>query len=292
MNLTQLIFFDEVARISHFTKAAENLNVSQPSLSRAIKSLEKELKISLFEKKGRNVTLSRFGEVVFKHTENILNEIKSIPEEINDIKDISSNTVSILVNSASSQIFKLLIDYQKSYSDVNLKITQLDKKEYENKRNNFDLIIFSDKGPATLQNQKTLLEEKLMLAVPKNHKFSSKEKINLKDLYKEKFISLSENKDLREINDYYCKLAGFIPKIIFENNSPTVIKDYIKTGLGFSIIPSLSWGKISSNDKVKIVKISSPICKRYIILEWNKSGYVSNATNHLKDYIINKFDRY
>ncbi|MBR4313550.1 MAG: LysR family transcriptional regulator, partial [Lachnospiraceae bacterium] len=139
MNLTELTYFNEVANTSHFTKAAENLNVSQPALSRTIKHLEKELKVPLFIKKGRNVTLSNYGEALYKHSQSILDEIKSISSEINDLKEVTNNTVSILVNSASSQMRKLLVDFQKANKNVNLKVTQLDKTEYKDKKKEFDL---------------------------------------------------------------------------------------------------------------------------------------------------------
>ena len=292
MNLTELTYFNEVANTSHFTKAAENLNVSQPALSRTIKHLEKELKVPLFIKKGRNVTLSNYGEALYKHSQSILDEIKGISSEINDLKEVTNNTVSILVNSASSQMRKLLVDFQKANKNVNLKVTQLDKTEYKDKKKEFDLIIHSSTHFIPSNNQKDLLEEHLMLSIPKTHKLSKKSSVDLRDIANENLISLSENKDLREINDYYCTLAGFKPKFCFENNSPYVIKEYIKTGLGFAIIPSITWKEIKSNEKIKLVNIHNPNCKRYIILEWKKGGYMSKVATSLKDYIIKKFKKY
>lgn len=292
MNLTEIIYFNEVASTSHFTKAAENLNVSQPALSRTIKKLEQELKVRLFVKKGRNVALSKYGEALYKHATNILEEINSIKTELNDIKEISNYTVSILVNSASSQMRKLLVDFQKQYTNINIRVTQLDKMEYLDKKKDFDLILRSDTNFVPSVNQKCLLEEHLVLSVPKSNKLAKKSSVDLSDIANENLISLSENKDLREINDYYCRLAGFEPKFCFENNSPSVIKEYIKTGLGFAIIPSISWKEIVGNNKISLVRIHNPNCKRFIILEWKKSGYISKSSNILKDYILKNFHNY
>ena len=134
MNLTEITYFNEVANTSHFTAAAKNLNVSQPALSRAIKTLESELKVELFVKKGRNVTLSPYGEALYRHTKLILDELSSISSEINDLKDVTNNTVTILVNSASSQMRKLLVDYQRANKNINIKVSQLDKTEYRENR--------------------------------------------------------------------------------------------------------------------------------------------------------------
>lgn len=292
MNLTQIYYFNEVANTEHYTKAADNLHVSQPALSRTIRDFEKELGIKLFEKKGRNVSLSKYGEAVKSHVETILSEIKSIPIEINDIKEITNNTVTILVNSSSSQMQKLLVDFQRLYKNINVVVSQLDKIEYTLKNNNFDLIIHSETDYKPTQNSFNLLEEHLMVAIPKNHKLAKKNSIDLIDISNESLISLSKNKDLREINEYYCNLAGYIPKYSFENNSPAVIKDYINTGLGFAIFPSKTWKDIVTNDKIKVLKIHNPNCKRYIILEWKKKGYVSKTSQILKEYIIKNFQKY
>lgn len=292
MNLTELIYFNEVASTSHFTKAAENLNVSQPALSRTIKSLENKLDVPLFVKRGRNVTLSNYGEVLYKHSSSILNELKSINLELNDLKEETTNTISILVNSASSQMKNLLVDFQKKYKNINIKVTQLDKTEYEKRKKDFDLIIRSDSFFNPSNNQECLLEEQLMLTIPKDNKLSKKKYIDLSEIANENLISLSLNKDLREINDYYCKIAGFTPKYCFENNSPSVIKDYITTGLGFAIIPSVTWKEIIPNDKINVVKILNPNCKRYVILEWDKNSYTSKTSTILKDYIINNFSNF
>lgn len=291
MNLTEITYFNEVANTSHFTKAAENLNVSQPALSRTIKNLETELGVDLFVKKGRNVALSPYGEALFKHTSSILDELKYIKSEINDLKGEANNTVSILVNSASSQMRKLLVDYQTNNKNINLRVTQLDKTEYIERKKDFDLIIRSDTSYIADKDKKDLLEEHLLLSVPKNHKLAKKSSIDLSEIANENLISLSKNKDLREINDYYCMLAGFKPKFCFENNSPYVIKEYIKTGLGFAIIPSITWKEIVPNDKIKIVKIHNPNCKRFIIIEW-KNGYKTKAVSELKEYIIKHFKDY
>ena len=72
MTLNQLVYFQTVARYHHFHRAAEELNISQPSLSRSVATLEAELRFVLFERQGRNVRLTKVGRVLLEHTEKIL----------------------------------------------------------------------------------------------------------------------------------------------------------------------------------------------------------------------------
>lgn len=75
MTLNQLTYFRKIARLEHFSRAAEELNISQPSLSRSMDTLERELGLPLFEKQGRNVVLTKYGRIFLTHAERILDEV-------------------------------------------------------------------------------------------------------------------------------------------------------------------------------------------------------------------------
>lgn len=75
MTLNQLTYFRKIARLEHFSRAAEELNISQPSLSRSMDTLERELGLPLFEKQGRNVVLTKYGRIFLTHAERILEEV-------------------------------------------------------------------------------------------------------------------------------------------------------------------------------------------------------------------------
>lgn len=85
MTLNQLSYFYQAATLQHFNQAAEKLNISEPSLSRSISALEDELGVILFEKKGRNVILTKAGQIFFEHTEVILNDIKRAENKMKQI---------------------------------------------------------------------------------------------------------------------------------------------------------------------------------------------------------------
>ena len=78
MTLNQLTYFQKIAELEHFSRAAEELNISQPSLSRSIDTLEQELGLPPFEKQGRNVALTKYGRIFLEHTERILAEVANV----------------------------------------------------------------------------------------------------------------------------------------------------------------------------------------------------------------------
>ena len=89
MTLNQLIYFQTVARCQHFRLAASELNISQPSLSHSISNLEEELGIILFERKGRTVTLTKYGKIFLEHTDRILDDVRLAEKHM---KKLSGNS--------------------------------------------------------------------------------------------------------------------------------------------------------------------------------------------------------
>ena len=93
MNYNQLVYFSTLAHIEHYTKAAEILGISQPSLSHAISNLENELGIYLFEKQGRNVRLTRYGKIYLSYVDSALDELEKGNKQMNRFSDIESGTI-------------------------------------------------------------------------------------------------------------------------------------------------------------------------------------------------------
>ena len=75
MNLNQLYYFQKVAQLQHYHQAAKELNISQPSLSRSIANLEEELGVSLFQKNGRNIELTKYGSIFLEHVNKLLEHL-------------------------------------------------------------------------------------------------------------------------------------------------------------------------------------------------------------------------
>lgn len=88
------VLLSEDSGKQHLTCVAEELHISQPSLSRTIKTLENDLGVPLFERSGRNIVLTRYGEILLRHTERIMDELHSAEREIEEMKGAQQTTVS------------------------------------------------------------------------------------------------------------------------------------------------------------------------------------------------------
>ena len=278
MELQQLVYFREVAETEHMTKSAERLHIAQPSLSKAIANLEKELGVPLFVHHGRNIQLTEHGTFLYARLQKLLPEIEKLPDEVASMAKTENRTIHIAVQAASMLVTEAIIAYKKEQSDVHFRFLQNEPislpGEAADSLSAYDIGIttrpaYTPPHPDTRIFQCT---EKIFLAVPHSHPLAERDEIHLTDAAREGFISLAGSKQLRWICDRFCAAAGFSPDIVFESDSPSAVRDMIGANLGIGFWPEYTWGKIDRHD-VRLLTITAPVCKRELVfhMQENKS---------------------
>ena len=95
MNLNHLSYFRILAKLEHYTQAAEELSITQPSLSHAMSTLEKDLGTYLFEKQGRNIKLTKHGKIYFEYVDRALSELEKGEKKIRELSNVSTGTIEL-----------------------------------------------------------------------------------------------------------------------------------------------------------------------------------------------------
>lgn len=286
MELNNLRYFYEAAKCGHITKAAENLHIAQPALTKSIKALEDELNIKLFYKAGRGVKLSEYGEFLKEKIEPIIDELDVLPVAIKNFTDLNENTVSINVLAASTITTDIIIKFKKIYPNVMFKMI---RKENET---NADIEILTNAknyDSFVSVKKRALVEEKIHVAVPIESPLAKKEKIELIELKNSEFIALSGSRRFRPLCDAYCEYAGFKPRVTFESDSLIAVKNLIAAGVGVAFWPEFSWGKITHKN-IKLLDIVKPDMKREIIL-YLTSRKNSGISGKFFDFLVAEFKR-
>ena len=285
MELAKLKYFLVVAKEQHVTKAAEYLCIAQPALTQAIKSLERELGVNLFEKRGRNVVLTEYGKYLQNRLENLLPEFDKIPGEIENLKNKVNKTIKINIKAASTFVINAIVKYTQKNKDVVFEFEQSDLSS------DCDILITTDgakSDKSILPIQSFVKEEQIYLAVPKNSVYANFSSIELSVVKNEKFIMFSSSMLFGVICNKYCSKSGFQPNITFESDSPSAVQNIISTGIGVAFWPEFSWGK-TKNKNVVLIPITKPNCKRNLIFELyskkTKSKYAENFFNFLIEQI-------
>ena len=130
-------------------------------------------------------------------------------------------------------------------------------------------------------------EEKIYLAVPKNSKYACYDTIDLSLVKNESFIMLSNTRLFGVICNKFCSIAGFLPKILFESDSPVAVQNIISMGAGVAFWPEYSWGKIN-NKNVALIPISYPVCQRDLIIELHSRLPKSVYAEDFYKYLLSK----
>ncbi len=285
MELQKLRYFYTVAKTEHMTKAAEIIRIAQPALSQSIKSLENELGVPLFEKRGRNIVLTEYGKYLQERLSTVLPEIDALQEGIDRMKSRVNKTVKLNILAASSLIINAIVDYRKKHPDVIFNFEQSNKV--------LDCDIFITTNEPMQKRKKApvaqyIKEEKILLAVPATSAWASRAAVELAEVQNEDFIMLSDARPFGNLCNRLCSMAGFYPNILFESDSIIALQNMIGSGGGITFWPEYSWGRVK-NKNVVLIPISSPICKRELVLEWHErvsqSPYVEDFYKFLAQKI-------
>lgn len=281
MNLLHLKYFQVVAKTGHMTKAARQLNIAQPALSRSINSLEKELGVQLFNRVGRFIELNQNGKFFLGKVNEVLETLDNTKKEILDLNNITTNEIKLLIQSGSTTIPSLILSYKDLHPNVNFRLIQhyppdLDQVDY-------DFCISSTTENPHQDNATVLLEEQILLGVNLKNPLSKHNSIDLKYAKNENFINFVENMPFRHISEKIYNSEKFTPNVIFETDVPSIVIRLIREGAGVSFIPGITWSEFK-DPQIKLLKINNSNCKRYLTLSCKNHVFLNNNLKNFKKF--------
>ena len=287
MDILQLKYFCEVAESLHVTNTANKLHVAQPALTQTIRRLESELGVKLFKSRGRNIVLTEYGQFLKDEMSPFISKIDELPAKIEELAMKNRNSVRVNVMAASETVISAIVDFMKLHEDVKIKIVQ-NKEDKEADISVYTLPVYKAKKP---DEDTSVFGEEIFLAVPDNDEFRDIDDVDLYDVRGQEFISLAGSKQFRAICDSFCVAAGFKPNIVFESDSPKMVREMIEMGFGIGFWPEYSWGDVVG-EKIKLLPITYPVCKRDIIVSCDLTAHSGNdeIVQELKDHIVDCFN--
>lgn len=288
MNLQHLEYFIAIAKTKNFTTASNILLVTQPALSKAISKLETELEVPLFKKSGRNIELTRFGEVFLTYAQLAINNIEKGIEEIQLMKNDNEKNISIGYTECIGNIFIpfIITEFLNNNSDIKFKFNtrSVDEVLCDLKTGKIDLGFFDESDNINKYPEIEYIlvkKEKYVLVIPKGHHLSNKTEVSLKDLKDELFIAY--NKVGEEDKVSYAKFIDYTPKIVANPSEASMLTGLVAAGAGITIVPNTP---MINTNKISVLNIKEDIGHKCIYMGWNKSKYKSDIVNEFKEHII------
>lgn len=280
MDIRHLQYVLEVARSRSFTKAADALHISQPTISKMIRNLENELGIEVFIRNGKQVELTDSGQVIVAHAQHILHSFKNLSSELSDLTQLKRGRIRIgLPPMVGSRFFpSVMSEFRKRYPGIDLEMVEDGAKKIEAGVEDGSL----DVGAVLLPTNGEVfgsfpfVSEKLKLVVHPSHPLSKRERVALTELAEEPFISFREDFALHDRIIAACAEAGFRPRVLYESSQWDFISEMAAAGLGIAMLPETICAALDP-ERVRTVYLVEPVIPWQLAIIWRKEGYLSFA---------------
>lgn len=240
MNLRQLEAFYFVVKRKSFTRAAEELNVTQPAVSIQVKSLEKSLNLKLIQRVGKRVQLNEAGELLYQYAEKIFNLVSDADEKMGDFKKLMRGTLQIgaTKNYARYIMPSLLSEFQRRYPRVKVILDEGNSEDMARSvlemKNELAFIAQINLDRKIKSIFFSTVE--FVLAASPEHRFSQRKSISLKELNEEPVILREKGSGLRAAILRKFHEYGIWPSVIIEASSLDFIVGYVKQNKGVSFM--------------------------------------------------------
>lgn len=287
MTLQQLSYFCVLADVLHFTRASEQLHVTQPSLSYSIAKLEKDLGVPLFRKTGKKLALTRYGEAFLPYARQALDTLEFGERKVELMRAPAKGSINLgYVYSVSYDFFPTLISNFMSIDgnrEVTFQFTQGVKEDLLRRLSagQIDLAIAGSYEAPGLQKA-TLMSQEIFLIMPKTNPLSGRERVTLSDLRGETFIFPKQSSGLREVLDRAFSEAGVIPHVAFEAEECNAMETFVATGAGMAFVPKMP----HLSETVSVHHVSDPPLRRDIALLWMRKRVLPPLAERFKKFVL------
>ncbi len=288
MTLHQLKCFCVLAEVLHYTDAAKQLYISQPSLSYSISELQKELGAPLFQKRGQKITLTKYGKAFLPYAQK---SILAVDRGIHCVQDMLQPISSInlgYIYSSSIYLASMIKGFRESCSadEVAINFFQgVDNQIVSKLRNGqLDVGLSTFPGDDVISGE-PIYDQELYLVVPNNHALASRSEASLAELKGEKFVSLTADSSLRKLLDETFEHISFQPDIAFEAEECNAMASFVGAQFGFTVMPEIP---ALSSYAVSLLRISDLPLSRTIYLLWPSNHQLSGTVEQFKRYVIDR----
>ncbi len=290
MNLDHLRYFVKLAEVRHYTRAAEQLCISQPSLSHAINQLESELGVPLFERSGRNTTLTRFGEEFLECAQRSLDTLDvGIGSLQRSARGEGLVRLGFLRTLGVDYIPKLAADFLAADPECGIRFSfhsglsgELIDGLLQRK---FDLVFCSEPDPSLGLSAVPVMSQELVMIVPKSHPLAGLESVDLADTLEYPAVFFAEGSGLRRVVDRMYDKIGGRPDSFIETEEDEVIAGLVASGFGTAVVPYMD---MLQKLDISVLKISSPPYRRDFFMVQDDSIFLPPAAQRFRSFVLGR----
>ncbi|MDR6866219.1 DNA-binding transcriptional LysR family regulator [Microbacterium resistens] len=292
MNLEQLRGFVEVARTGSFTRAAADLHLAQPSLSRQISTLERELGSGLFHRARGNIALTAAGETLLPYARRMLADADAVRQEMDEIAGLRRGRVRLGAppSLCASIVTEVLAAFRAAHPGIEIEITERGSRgliaALGEGALDLALVTSSDDAsaaPVSLARMALLTEELVVVSAASHPPLIGRGPLTLADVARLPQIAFPRSYDLRLTTDAAYADAGLVPSIVVEGPEMDAVLRFVERGVGVAVVPAMvSLGR----DELRTTSLASPRLTRTVGLAHRADVRPTRAAAAMRETIV------
>ena len=239
ITIRQLQVFEAVARQLSYTRAAEELHLTQPAVSMQVKQLENSVGMSLFEQLGKRVFMTQAGETLLRHAQTIMRHLGIAQEEMDELKGVDSGRLHIAVASTVNYFAtRLLATFTRLHPSVQISLDVTNREALLQKlEDNQPDVVLMGKPPKDLDlDADAFMDNPLIMIARPDHPLFKRHPIALKELAAETFVVRELGSGTRIAMERFFDQKSFVPSATIEMTGNETIKQSVEAGLGLAIV--------------------------------------------------------
>jgi DNA-binding transcriptional LysR family regulator len=284
MELREIKSFIEVADHQSFTKAAAHSYLAQPSLSKAVKKLEEELQVELFDRSTRHLWLTDAGRIVYQQGRKALASLAELTILLDELRNVETGEIKIGIPPLIGTLFfpDIARRFHGQYPKVQLQLVELGAKRIDQLVNDgqIDLGIIVLPADEEKFNIYPFITDEFVLYIHEEHPLAQKKAVSISELKEEKFILFSKDFTLHDLVKRACEEEGFSPIVSYESSQWDLIIGLISSKLGIALLPKSIFYK-QNNSNIKMIPIKNSVLLWKLGIITKKDAYHSFALKEL-----------
>jgi DNA-binding transcriptional LysR family regulator len=291
MNLTlrQLRIFAAVARHLSFTRAAEELHLTQPAVSMQVKQLEQEAGLPLFEQQGKKTYLTEAGEEMYRYANAISTLLEEAEQVFEEMKGLKRGRLNIAVASTANYFAPhILAAFCERYPEVHVSLNVTNRKGLLKALtdNTSDLVIMGRPPQEMDLVAESFMENPQVMIASPNHPLAKKRKIPLADLANETFLVRERGSGTRTAMENHFREHGVTLSAPMEMSTSEAIKQGVEAGLGLGILSLHTLEMELALKRVKILDVETFPIMRYWYVVHRQGKRLSFVTNAFRNFVL------
>lgn len=289
LTLRQLKVFEAVSRHLSYTRAAEELFLTQPAVSMQIKQMEEQLGLPLFEQMGKRIFLTEAGDEVYRHCRQIAQQFDDLESAIANLKGLARGKLKIAVASTAKYVVPNLLGvFCRRYPGVtvSLEVTNRERILSELSDNLIDLAVMGQPPNEMGFEADAFMENPLVVIAPPDHPLAGKKRVPVEQLQNESFLVRELGSGTRAAMERFFAEHALKLRAGMEVSSNAAIKQSVQAGLGLGIVSIHSLELELALERLVILNVDSFPIQRHWYIVHRQGKRFSKVAQAFKDFVL------